>query len=633
MSKIKIKNSSFNNLFTYLKDNNINFDNKKNQDNVETIEFFPVVESKKQELLSILNNYGTKIYHDTVLDVNLIAEPRFNYVSNQYENIIINNTERDLPLFYVENTNEQNERHADLKTIEANVVSKEYMKKIGNSQNQLSAGGFRNERMRNVYFGKDFSKQRSKNYIDEFPYYNEIIINSQENNNFIGSLLHDIDFYEEILEDLLNPKESLTTNFLINNTDNREIETYDFIETINQSIATINEQNKVILSKNEKGGNHTNNNFNKFLILNKLNPERPVFTKNFQQMYDNELCEKEFILYKIEKYRKQESTPMQSIWMHDIDFKEFYDYQIKLNISYRYVLKVYTIIYGTASSISNVRDSVEGSRNTLKAIKADFTYTPSYRMGIFNFGEISFKNIPNPPMSPSVRFFNESNSQNYIKIYLDLKNHFLKENFIEITEEDATLIENVKRDSDGKINFQYYLEDGKFEVFRIKNKPTSYSDFENAKTLDIKSMISSTGVMFKDRIKPNEKYYYMFRALNTVGVPSNPTPIYEVELIKNASKSKIIVNTIKLEKEMVFKDKTFKSLLQISPAFDQHIFDEFNQTVVDLETFDKKINQLTLGTATDKVWGKKFKIRVKSKDTGKIIDLNVKFNLIKDNIK
>ena len=29
---------------------------------------------------------------------------------------------------------------------------------------------------------------------------------------------------------------------------------------------------------------------------------------------------------------------------------------------------------------------------------------------------------------------------------------------------------------------------------------------------------------------------------------------------------------------------------------------------------------------------KKFKIRIKSKDTGKIIDLNIKFNVVKDNI-
>jgi len=45
------------------------------------------------------------------------------------------------------------------------------------------------------------------------------------------------------------------------------------------------------------------------------------------------------------------------------------------------------------------------------------------------------------------------------------------------------------------------------------------------------------------------------------------------------------------------------------------------------------MNNLTLGTASDKVWGKKLKIRIKSKDTGKIVDFNIKFNLIKDNIK
>jgi hypothetical protein len=83
----------------------------------------------------------------------------------------------------------------------------------------------------------------------------------------------------------------------------------------------------------------------------------------------------------------------------------------------------------------------------------------------------------------------------------------------------------------------------------------------------------------------------------------------------------------------VYLDKNFKNLLQIRPAFQQDIFDDQNEMVQELPSFRKKINDISLGTATDKVWGKKFKIRVKSKDSGKIIDLNVKFNLIKDNIK
>ena len=124
----------------------------------------------------------------------------------------------------------------------------------------------------------------------------------------------------------------------------------------------------------------------------------------------------------------------------------------------------------------------------------------------------------------------------------------------------------------------------------------------------------------------------MFRAINHHGLKSNPTPIYEVELIKMASTSKIVASVVSMEEDTAFIDKTFKNLVQIKPAFQQEVFDDQDEFVQDLNTFNKNINDLTLGTASDKVWGKKFKIRVKSKDTGKIIDLNVKFNLIKDNI-
>ena len=124
----------------------------------------------------------------------------------------------------------------------------------------------------------------------------------------------------------------------------------------------------------------------------------------------------------------------------------------------------------------------------------------------------------------------------------------------------------------------------------------------------------------------------MFRAINVIGTPSNPTPVYEVELIKDSSRSKIMSRVVTLEKEEVFLDKTFKNLLQIKPAFQQEVLNDQTDFIQGLSTFKKKINDIPLGTATDKVWGKKFKIRVKSKDTGKIVDLNVKFNLNKDNI-
>ena len=209
----------------------------------------------------------------------------------------------------------------------------------------------------------------------------------------------------------------------------------------------------------------------------------------------------------------------------------------------------------------------------------------------------------------------------------------MKEGFINITNADTSLMSGVVLDDEGRMDFEYTTEEGKFEVFRLSEKPKSYINFENAKTLDVTNKYRSTSVVFKDNLMPNKKYYYMFRAVNIIGMPSNPTPVYEVEMIKDASKSKIIVKTVDLETKEIKTDKTFKSLLQITPAFQQDIFDDQTEFITELPSFQKRINEIPLGTATDKIWGKKFKIRVKSKDSGKIIDLNVKFKLTKDNIK
>ena len=100
----------------------------------------------------------------------------------------------------------------------------------------------------------------------------------------------------------------------------------------------------------------------------------------------------------------------------------------------------------------------------------------------------------------------------------------------------------------GKIDFEYSIEDGKFEVFRLDEMPVSYNNFENAKILDVRNKYSSTSVVYKENLLPNKKYYYMFRAVNFIGVPSNPSPVYEVELIKDASRSKIVSRVITLEK-------------------------------------------------------------------------------------
>lgn len=627
MPKYKIKNSQSNPLIAFLKDNQIAFYIRKNEGNMEEVTFSPKTERQKQELLSILNNYGTNLYHDSVVEMISKVSNEYKYISNQYENITRDSSELELPLHYLENVTDQNSRYEDLKSITTKIVNKSHIKNIVNlqqsliprSQDQLS-------KFQNIYFGNDFKKERSKKFLGEFPYHNRLQYSSLDNNDFIGSMLRKFKFQEEIFSSLVSPTTTITTNLEVNG-EETQIAMYDILSVVKNSDFSLDESDKLVLATEKKNSNYISSNFKKFLLENYLENRLIHFTKRFTQIYENEPCEKEYIIYKIQKFKDTDSSPTQTFWMYEEELKEYIDYQIKLDSTYRYLFSAYTIVYGTSTSIEKITEE-----NDLQ-IKAGFVRLPSYRMAILDFDDISLKVAPKIPMPPFVAFQNESNSENYIKIYLDLKNFSMKEKFINITNADTSLMSGVVLDDEGRTDFEYTTEEGKFEVFRLSEKPKSYANFENAKTLDVTNKYRSTSVVFKDNLMPNKKYYYMFRAVNIIGMPSNPTPVYEVEMVKDASKSKIIVKTVDLEIKEVKTDKTFKSLLQITPAFQQDIFNDQTDFISELPSFQKRINEIPLGTATDKIWGKKFKIRVKSKDSGKIIDLNVKFKLTKDNIK
>ena len=135
----------------------------------------------------------------------------------------------------------------------------------------------------------------------------------------------------------------------------------------------------------------------------------------------------------------------------------------------------------------------------------------------------AIKVSPKIPPAPFVSFYNENDDNNSIKIYLSLNNESVKQKFVRITELDEELLDGIEAD-DGLYNFDYEIQDGKFEVYRLDKKPTSYADFQNAKILDVRNKISTTDAIFKENVKPNKKYYYMFRSVNVMGIPSNPSP-------------------------------------------------------------------------------------------------------------
>ena len=69
--------------------------------------------------------------------------------------------------------------------------------------------------------------------------------------------------------------------------------------------------------------------------------------------------------------------------------------------------------------------------------------------------------------------------------------------------------------------------------------------------------------------------------------------------------------------------KTLKRFLKIKPATSQLFFNEEQVPEVDSA---KDIGNVKLGLASEPVWGKKFKLRLTSKRTGKKIDINFQFD-------
>ena len=185
----------------------------------------------------------------------------------------------------------------------------------------------------------------------------------------------------------------------------------------------------------------------------------------------------------------------------------------------------------------------------------------------------------------------------------------------------------------------------KFQVFRTTERPTSYEDFATGESphATLVSSVSygktSDGVSLVDDIEPNKKYYYCFRALDVHNNFSNPTHVFEVEMMDNDGQVYIIMKTI----EFVVgpkrqPSKSGRRFIYVEPAISNLTLegtDILTQTPgVTLDSItpetlpDDNILGATLTTPPppdDRVWGKNFKIRVTSTKTSRKFDLNLTF--------
>ena len=111
---------------------------------------------------------------------------------------------------------------------------------------------------------------------------------------------------------------------------------------------------------------------------------------------------------------------------------------------------------------------------------------------------------------------------------------------------------------------------------------------------------------------------------------SNPTPIYKVKLLVDADNSKLIVSEYKFPEKIKHQDSIkFKRLFQITPSVEQTMYNPDQEVLYGKSSLRGLVEDLKFGWADESIWGKKFKFRIRSTTSGKIIDYNVTFKLTK----
>ena len=145
---------------------------------------------------------------------------------------------------------------------------------------------------------------------------------------------------------------------------------------------------------------------------------------------------------------------------------------------------------------------------------------------------------------------------------------------------------------------------------------------ENSTLHTVEGDFGGTAAHFIDKVRPFKKYYYVFRNVNHYGHFSNPSPIWEVELTQDANET--------------FLNSKVVGFANPNSALTT------DDNISSLQPYDSSNPLPTLGIVPEKIWttidssgtttdeGKRFKIRMVSKDTGRKIDFNLRFVLNKN---
>ena len=349
--------------------------------------------------------------------------------------------------------------------------------------------------------------------------------------------------------------------------------------------------------------------------------------RSFKDIMSGKTAYHETACYRVAKFRgTPQGEPLQNFYFpnsNEIDVLKFVDTQVKYGEKYTYVVYAYELVVGTKYRYEQVTHNSAGALvQVVVAPSLKIVETPYYSKQVLM--------IDSPPVHPDIEMVPYRAINNKVRIQMNgnvgkydmLPQQIDNRDFIH---EKKHLMAQSRLEGE-KIEYQGDDHPKAFQVWRMEKKPRKYSDFEGQLLKTVRTgdgYFQASSATFIDHIEPNRKYYYTFRSIDVHDNISYPTPIYEYEMIDDSGSVYPVMQVcpISLTEERR-KSKPGKRFIRIYPSFENTMPE---LTELDMVDTASDVSQVPLGIQEEKTWGKKFKIRIKSKNTGKQVDFNVTF--------
>jgi hypothetical protein len=395
------------------------------------------------------------------------------------------------------------------------------------------------------------------------------------------------------------------------------------------------------------------------ILRGKLDLILQKHARNYLQIAkDGDLAHSEILLYKVTKSIGN-SKPIQTFYFYNTGTSEedsqgkiisLIDTQVKYGTMYTYKVTAYVAVVGDRYYYDDVLTDHEGAPD--KVYYEDGYYWSEFKVvhkpaiKIFEIPIFSSTGaiLAPPPLYPQSYIEQIKGTTHGMLFSFDTHIGESYEEPISFTEAEEFLnnqyLSDEKRSVDGKIQYRTTQAMSGVRVYRIDTPPTDYEDFKDSFLVNIStsknlsSSLSAGSVASIIKQAPNMKFYYVFRSYGFHGELSNPSPVYEVELFYDGGVSYPIVRLYEFKEANVkmFK-KPLKNLLQIRPRLTQAIVNESASGLVAESGASQNAiaKNVILGIEDETLFGneasagKRFKIRLTSKDTGRKIDINVTF--------